>query len=137
MKKVYIGTSGWSYKSWEKEFYPSGIPSSRHFKYYSTQFSTVEINATFYRLPSLKTIKAWRDKAPLGFVYAVKGSRFITHIKRLVNLGGGLNRFFKRIQPFQERVGVILWQLPPSLHKDVPRLKKFLKRLPSSFRHAV
>ena len=83
MSKVYIGTSGWVYKGWQKEFYPAEIPAREQFQFYTTQFPTVEINATFYRLPTLKTVRGWRDKAPKGFVFAVKGSRFITHIQRL------------------------------------------------------
>jgi uncharacterized protein YecE (DUF72 family) len=77
---VFIGTSGWSYKSWEKAFYPDEMPRRRHFEYYATQFNSVEINATFYRLPTLKVVRGWRDKAPEGFVFAAKGSRYITHI---------------------------------------------------------
>lgn len=134
---VHIGTSGWSYKSWEKTFYPPGVPASRHFEYYATQFSTVEINLTFYRLPTLKMVCGWRDKAPPGFVYAVKGSRFITHMKKLANLAGALDRFFERLEPLRRRVGVLLWQLPPVLRKDAPRLENFLAQLPHTYCHAV
>ena len=137
MGKVYIGTSGWSYKSWEKSFYPERLPAARHFEFYATQFPTVEINFTFYRLPLASTVLGWRDKAPAGFVYAVKGSRFITHMKKLVNLGAGLDKFFERIEPLRRRVGAILWQLPPFLHKDAARLADFLAQLPRSYHHAV
>src|SRR5690242_11916723 len=112
--RVYIGTSGWVYKDWQKHFYPADLPPRQHFEYYATQFPTVEINATFYRLPDLKTVKGWRRKAPKGFLFAVKGSRFLTHIKRLQNLGGGLNRFLRRIEPMRDRTGPLLWQLPPN-----------------------
>ena len=81
MHRVFIGTSGWSYKSWDKTFYPREVPKARQFEFYATQFPTVEINATFYRLPSESMVRGWRDKAPPGFVFAVKGSRFITHMK--------------------------------------------------------
>lgn len=137
MNRVYIGTSGWAYKDWQAHFYPPDIPVKEHFQFYATQLPTVEINATFYRLPTLKMVKGWRDKAPSRFVFAVKGSRFITHIKRLKNLGGALNKFFRRIQPMAPRVGPILWQLPPTMKKDLPRLASFLKRLPGGFCHAV
>ncbi len=137
MGEIYIGTSGWSYKSWEKTFYPEDVPVSRHFDFYSTQFSTVEINLTFYRLPSEKMVEGWRAKAPPGFVYAVKGSRFITHMKKLANLNGALDRFFERIAPLKKRIGVVLWQLPPILKKDVARLEHFLKALPGTYRYAV
>ncbi len=137
MQKVHIGTSGWSYKSWEKTFYPPDLPKSRHFDFYATQFSTVEINLTFYRLPTPAMVQGWRDKAPPGFVYAVKGSRFITHMKKLANLDGALERFFERIEPMKSRIGVILWQLPPMLRKDPPRLEDFLSQLPRNYSYAV
>ncbi len=137
MGDIYIGTSGWSYKSWEKTFYPADVSVSRHFNFYSTQFPTVEINLTFYRLPSEQMVQGWRDKAPPGFVYAVKGSRFITHMKKLANLNGALDRFFDRIEPLKSRVGVVLWQLPPILRKDCSRLDAFLKALPRAYEYAV
>src|SRR5207253_4009137 len=127
--KIFIGTSGWSYKSWEKDFYPEKLPKNRQFEFYATQFPTVEINATFYRLPTFKMVRGWRDKAPKGFVFAVKGSRFITHMKRLNNLDGAVRKYFTRIKALQERIGVVLWQLPPNFHKDAERLQKFLRRL--------
>jgi uncharacterized protein YecE (DUF72 family) len=134
---VHIGTSGWSYKAWEKDFYPVDVLQKQHFEFYSSQFDTVEINATFYRLPSEGMVRGWRDKAPGGFVFAVKGSRFITHNKKLTNLDGALDKFLERIEPMHQRIGVLLWQLPPILHKDVPRLEAFLRLLPKSYTHAV
>ena len=137
MRHVYIGTSGWSYKSWEKTFYPKDVPVSRHFNFYATQFPTVEINLTFYRLPTEEMVEGWRDKAPEGFLYAVKGSRFITHMKKLTNLDGSLDKFFDRIKPLKKRTAVILWQLPRFLKHDLHRLEEFLKLLPGSYHHAV
>jgi uncharacterized protein YecE (DUF72 family) len=137
MNPVYIGTSGFVYKGWEKTFYPEDISAKEHLEFYATQFPTVEINATFYRLPTLKMVKGWRDRAPEGFVFAVKGSRYITHLKRLKNLNGGLNKFIRRITPLKERLGPILWQLPPNLGKDPDRLDNFLKKAPKTFLHAV
>jgi len=137
MGRIYIGTSGWSYKGWEKTFYPEDVPVKRHFDFYATQFPSVEINLTFYRLPAEKMVQSWRQKAPPGFVYAVKGSRFITHMKRLANLDGALDKFFDRIAPLKRRIGVILWQLPPNLKKDTARLADFLEQLPKNYRHAV
>jgi uncharacterized protein YecE (DUF72 family) len=136
MNRILIGTSGWSYKGWEKAFYPPKWPKSRELEFYTSQFPTVEINLTFYRLPTPKMVTGW-CRAPEEFVFAIKGSRFITHMKKLVNLGEGLNRFFERIKPMRKRVGVILWQLPPMLHKDIPRLASFLKQLPKNYSHAV
>jgi uncharacterized protein YecE (DUF72 family) len=137
MSNVYIGTSGWSYKSWDKAFYPKNIPKARQFEYYVTQFPTVEINNTFYRLPTLNAVRGWRDKAPPGFVYAVKGSRFITHMKKLTKLDGAVNKYFDRIKALKKRIGVVLWQLPPFLKKDAARLEKFLKILPNGYRYAI
>ena len=136
-QNVYIGTSGWSYKGWAKTFYPEEVAKNRQFEFYAKQFRTVEINATFYRLPSTKMVCGWRDKAPEGFVFAVKGSRFITHMKKLANLDGAVKEFFDPIRPMQKRVGVVLWQLPPNLQKDVPRLRAFLRKLPRSYHYAV
>src|SRR3954469_18191281 len=137
MKHVYIGTSGWSYKSWEKNFYPEDVRVADHFYFYATQFPTVEINLTFYRLPTAQMVKGWRDKAPEGFVYAVKGSRFITHMKKLKDVEDGLEKYFDRIAPMKSKVAVVLWQLPPMLKLDLERLEKFLRILPKSYRHAV
>jgi uncharacterized protein YecE (DUF72 family) len=136
MERIFIGTSGWVYKEWANDFY-HGIKPKEQFAFYATQFPTVEINATFYRLPTVPMVHGWREKAPRDFVFAVKGSRFITHIKRLNNLQGSLARYFRRISPLKEKTGPFLWQLPPNFKKDLPRLEKFLKRLPKRFSHAV
>jgi len=137
MGEIYIGTSGWSYKSWEKTFYPANVPKTRHFQFYATQFRTVEINLTFYRLPTENMVCGWHEKAPPGFVYAIKGSRFITHMKKLAHLDGALDKFFHRFEPMKKDIGVILWQLPPNLGKDIPRLDHFLTRLPRNYSHVV
>jgi uncharacterized protein YecE (DUF72 family) len=137
MGPIHIGTSGWSYKGWEKTFYPADVPASRHFEFYATQFSTVEINLTFYRLPTESMVQGWAKKAPPGFVYAVKGSRFITHMKKLARLDGAVDKFFDRLKPLRKRVGIILWQLPPNLRKDIPRLADFLQQLPRNYAYAV
>lgn len=136
MGMIYIGTSGWSYKEWANDFY-HGLKSKEHFQFYATQFPTVEINATFYRLPALKTVGGWREKAPKNFIFAVKGSRLITHIKRLNNLDGLVSNFIRRIRPLRQKLGPLLWQLPPNLKPDLPRLEKFLKRLPAKLSHAI
>lgn len=134
--RIYIGTSGYSYKSWDKTFY-GDTPKKQQLEYYATKFPTVEINATFYRLPGEGMVRGWRDRVPEDFLYAVKGSRFITHMKKLANLDGALDKFFDRIAPMKERVAVILWQLPGILKKDCARLDDFLGRLPSEYAHAV
>jgi uncharacterized protein YecE (DUF72 family) len=137
VKNVLIGTSGWSYKSWQAHFYPPHVPANQHLRFYVTQFPTVEINLTFYRLPTTKMAEGWRAAAPKGFVFAVKGSRFITHMKKLANLDGGLKKYFDRLTPLKQKIGVVLWQLPPFLKLDPQRLERFLKRLPESYEHAI
>jgi len=136
MKQVYIGTSGWVYKEWQKHFYPENVPARQQFQYYTTQFPTVEINATFYRLPTLKIVRRWRDKAPPGFVFAVKGSRFITHILKIGHASKGLRKYFGRLKGLEKRTGPVLWQLPPFIKKSPERLEKFLKILPKNYCHA-
>jgi uncharacterized protein YecE (DUF72 family) len=140
MSNVWIGTSGWVYKQWAGNFYPKDWPKKNEFGFYVTQFPTVEINATFYRLPTVKTVRAWHDKAPEGFVFAVKGSRYLTHIKRLKDTSRGLQKYFRRLVPLADRTGPILWQLPPTFPKTddtLKRLDRFLSRLPKQYRHAV
>lgn len=139
-KGVWIGTSGWVYKQWAGNFYPQGWPKKDEFAYYTRHFPTVEINATFYRLPTPKMVRGWRDRSPDGFLFAAKGSRYLTHIKRLSDTGPGLQKYFRRLAPLRERTGPILWQLPPTFKKDeenVSRLTRFLAKLPSAYRHAV
>ena len=136
VKLIFIGTSGWSYKEWANDFY-HGLKPAEHFQFYTSQFSTVELNASFYRLPALKTVKDWHEKAPASFIFAVKGSRLITHIKRLNDLDGLVSNFIRRMQPLKEKLGPLLWQLPPNFKPDLPRLEKFLKRLPRRLSHAI
>lgn len=136
MGMIYIGTSGWSYKEWANDFY-HGLKPKEHFEFYAKQFSTVEINASFYRLPALKTVHSWHEKAPSDFIFSVKGSRLITHIKRLNELDGLVTNFIRRIQPLKEKLGPLLWQLPPNFKPDLPRLERFLKKLPVKLSHAI
>jgi uncharacterized protein YecE (DUF72 family) len=136
--KIYIGTSGYTYKSWNAAFYPQQLPKRLQLEFFASQFPTVEINATFYRLPTENMVRGWAKRPPADFRFALKGSRFITHMKKLANLDKGLDNYFIRIHPMKRRVAVILWQLPPMLQKDLPRLDNFLKQLrPYRYRHAV
>lgn len=140
MRRIWIGTSGWVYKEWAGHFYPKGWPKKNEFGYYTRHFPTVEINATFYRLPTLKMVRGWHDRAPDGFVFAVKGSRYLTHIRRLKDTGAGLRKYFNRIRPLGDRTGPILWQLPPTFGKNdenFDRLTRFLGKLPRHHRHAI
>ena len=137
MEGLYIGTSGWVYKGWAGAFYPKGMKPAEQLPYYASHFPTVEINATFYRLPGENMVRGWHDKAPEGFIYAVKGSRFITQMKKLKVERESIQIFFDRIAPLAEHLGPILWQLPPMLGKDIPRLENFLEMLPRDYRYAV
>ncbi len=137
MGAVSVGTSGWSYQHWDGEFYPKGLPKSRWFDHYSTWFPTVEINYSFYRLPSPSTIERWREQARKQFRYAVKGSRLITHYRRLSNCSDQLSTYLERTSGLGHTLGPILWQLPPDLERDLELLDGFLSMLPGGLRHAV
>src|SRR5947209_2317090 len=120
MSRVRIGCSGWSYSSWKGTFYPERLPARSWFDYYAREFDTVEINATFYRLPKRDYVARWTEQAPDGFCFALKASRYLTHIKRLTDLGAGIERFYERIEPLIEGglLGCVLWQLPENFHRD-------------------
>jgi uncharacterized protein YecE (DUF72 family) len=142
MYAVRIGCSGWSYKSWRGGLYPKGLPASRWLERYAECFDTVEVNATFYRLPRRKTVEHWVEQTPQGFLFAVKASRYLTHIRRLRAIEEGVARFWEPLEPLREasRLGPVLWQLPPNLERDDDLLVSALKALPPSrhcfeFRH--
>lgn len=132
-----IGCSGWVYKHWRGLFYPEGLPQKRWFERYAEEFDTVEINASFYRLPLELTFDGWRDKAPPGFRYAVKANRFITHMKKLVGCDAEIDNFIALARRLEHALGPILYQLPPSLHKDLARLERFVSRLPADIEQVV
>ena len=138
---IRIGTSGWHYNHWKELFYPAGLPKSKWFEHYAQHFDTVEINNTFYQLPKEVSLQRWHEQAPKNFFYSVKANRYITHIKRLKDTSEALERFFDRISILKSRLGPILYQLPPSLHKDLDLLTGFIKLLPKKlpavfeFRH--
>ena len=136
-KGIYIGTSGWSYKSWATSFYPADLPAGKQLDFYATKFPTVEINNTFYRLPTVKAFEAWNRRAPSGFLYSVKGSRAVTHFKRLHPGAKSLGLLLNRSKSLGEHRGPILWQLPGTLRKDLDRLSGFLRRLNRKVRHAI
>src|SRR5213594_1283558 len=126
MSKAYIGTSGWNYKHWSQGvFYPKDLKPSEWLKYFVGYFDTVEINNSFYRLPSEAVFQSWRTRVPHHFVFAVKASRFITHIKRLKDPAEPLALFFSRVKYLKERLGPILFQLPPLFRLDLDRLAIF------------
>jgi uncharacterized protein YecE (DUF72 family) len=125
-----IGCSGWNYKSWSGVFYPAGMPASAWLGFYLAHFDTVETNATFYRLPARETFVRWRAQTPEGFVMAIKGSRYLTHLKRLVDPEEPIARLFERASGLGPRLGPVLYQLPARLERDLPRLERFLGALP-------
>jgi uncharacterized protein YecE (DUF72 family) len=139
--EMRIGTSGWHYDHWRGRFYPETLAKSKWFEHYARHFDTVEINNTFYRLPKTSTVESWRAKAPPGFLYVVKANRYITHIKRLKDTAEQVRRFFDVVGLFEDTLGPVLYQLPPSLHKDLGLLGDFLHLLPQrpkavfEFRH--
>ena len=129
MSNIYIGTSGWNYLHWRERFYPSGLSQNKWLEYYTNFFNTTELNVTFYRLIQRKVFENWYKRTPEEFYFVVKGSRFITHIKRLKNCQKPLNLFLSNAQGLKNKLGAILWQLPPRFEKNIERLETFLKLL--------
>jgi uncharacterized protein YecE (DUF72 family) len=129
MPDVLVGTSGFSYRHWRGTFYPEGLAQKNWLGYYCERFPTVELNVTFYRLPKEEAFRKWRSETPERFLFALKGSRFITHIKRLKDPADPLKTFMDRIRPLGPKIGMLLWQLPPNFKRDTERLKGFLKAL--------
>jgi uncharacterized protein YecE (DUF72 family) len=143
MRPVWIGCSGWNYDDWRGPFYPQREPRRRWLELYAERFDTVEVNTTFYRLPKRETVANWVEQTPARFRFAIKASRYLTHIKRLTELGEGIARFYERLEPLVEaaRLGPVLWQLPENFHRDDRRLTDWLEALPPGlhtieFRHS-
>ena len=134
--RVHIGTSGWHYKHWEGEFYPKDLPAKQQFSFYARHFKTVELNNPFYRLPTDSTFIAWRENSPRNFLYAVKASRFITHMKKLKEPEWSTAKFFHGAELLGEKLGPILFQLPPRWQKNTERLDEFLATLPGNHEYA-
>lgn len=135
--RVFVGTSGWNYPHWRGRFYPRGLAQRDWLGYYARHFPTVEINATFYRLPRSRTFAQWRSVVTGAFTFAVKASRYITHIKRLRLSRGPVRRLLGRARPLGRRLGPVLFQLPPTFAPDEGRLARFLAGLPAGHRYAV
>jgi uncharacterized protein YecE (DUF72 family) len=131
----FIGTSGWHYDHWRGRFYPDKLGRSEWLDYYARHFRTVELNNTFYRLPSESTFASWYSKSIPNFIFAVKVSRFITHVKRLKDCGEPLTTFLDRAGILKEKLGPLLYQLPPGMHRDDSTLKAFLTILPAGLKH--
>lgn len=141
--RAWIGTSGWEYKHWQKRFYPSSIKQNQHLPFYSSKFSTAEINNSFYKLPSVETYTKWASEVPSGFVFAVKGSRYLTHMKKLKEPEDPWHRIEVTSSALKEHLGPILLQFPANWKKNVERLRNFLNvafsnsnpRIAFEFRH--
>ncbi len=125
----YIGCSGFMYNHWKDNFYPGDIPKKRWFHYYCGIFNTVELNVTFYRLPKKDTFTHWRDSTPENFVFSIKGSRYISHIKRLKDVSEAVDRFFERALELGEKLLIVLWQFPPQFRANIRNLEKFISNL--------
>ncbi|MDQ6893242.1 MAG: DUF72 domain-containing protein [Acidobacteriota bacterium] len=132
-----VGCSGWQYRHWRRDFYPANLPASRWFDHYAERFDTVEINNSFYRLPESSVFEAWRRRAPRGFLYAVKASRYLTHNKKLKDPEEPIERFFERAGHLRGKLGPVLYQLPPGWKVNLDRLRAFLDLLPQRVRHVI
>ncbi len=136
MAERRVGTSGWSYDHWRGNFYPDELAKGRELEHYATVFDTVELNSSFYHLPKPTTARSWHKRTPPGFLFAVKGSRYISHRLKLTDAGEALQRFADSIKPLAEKSGPILWQLPPGFAYARQRLASFLELKPPEQRWA-
>ncbi len=133
---LYVGTSGYSYKEWKGTFYPEDLPAKQMLRFYGERFRTVEINNTFYRMPKASVLQAWASEVPADFKFVLKASQRITHIQRLKDAGDSVTYLLEVAGELKQRLGPLLFQLPPNMKKDVPRLRDFLVLLPSQRRAA-
>ena len=139
---LHVGTSGFSYKEWKGSFYPKDLPEKQMLRYYGERFGTVEINNTFYRMPAESVLENWAGEVPATFSFVLKAPQRITHRERLKGSADSVAYFLKVAGVLGDRLGPLLFQLPPNLKKDVPRLRDFLSLLPRGrraafeFRHA-
>lgn len=127
--RLHIGCSGWEYRHWRGDFYPSDLPRSKWLAHYAASFITVEVNNSFYRLPDRSTFMRWSASVPSGFVFAVKASRYLTHMKKLKEPEEPLQRFWMQAQGLEQKLGPVLYQLPPRWKCNVARLHGFLEAL--------
>jgi uncharacterized protein YecE (DUF72 family) len=142
MRPVRIGCSGWNYDDWRGRLYPEGVGPARWLAVYAERFDTVEVNSTFYRLASRDGVQRWADQTPDRFLFAAKASRYLTHVRRLREVGDGIKRYYERIEPLVEagKLGPVVWQLPANFQRDSERLAELLPQLPPGrhcfeFRH--
>ena len=141
MTQIYVGTSGYSYKEWKGSFYPEKLPAKEMLPYYASRLHAVELNNTFYRMPQPSMVESWRAQVPDNFRFSVKASQRITHFKRLKDAATETKFMLETVSALEDRLGVVLFQLPPNMKKDLERLETFLKDLPAEtpaafeFRH--
>jgi len=134
--RLYVGTSGYAYKEWKGTFYPKDLPEKRMLRYYGERFRTVEINNTFYRMPRVSALEAWAGEVPPDLKFVLKASQRITHLQRLKDADDSVSYLLELAETLKERLGPLLFQLPPNFKKDVPRLREFLPLLPPQRRAA-
>src|SRR5947207_12032843 len=133
---LYVGTSGYSYKEWKGTFYPEDLPDKRMLRFYAERFRSVEINNTFYRMPKESVLEAWAGEVSADFKFVLKAPQRITHMQRLKDAGASVSSLLAVAGALKERLGPLLFQLPPNFKKDAPRLREFLESLPSPRRAA-
>lgn len=133
---IYVGTSGWQYKSWKGPFYPAALPQTAWLRHYATRFPVVEVNNSFYMLPKESSFDRWRTESPPGFVVVVKANRYVTHIRRLRDPKDAVGLFWSRATRLREKLGPVLFQLPPNFRVDVALLRDFLSVLPAGMKAA-
>jgi uncharacterized protein YecE (DUF72 family) len=129
MLRLFVGTSGWNYPHWQGVFYPKELRQNKWLQHYTKSFDCIELNVTFYRLVQKKIFQNWYKRTPKNFYFVAKGSRFITHIKKMRGIKESLKLFIDNVVELKEKLAAILWQLPPSFKKDLKRLESFLKLL--------
>lgn len=134
---LFIGTSGWNYRHWVGTWYPADLRQREQLEYYTRHFDTVEINNSFYRMPTKEKLAAWHDKTPGNFIFAIKGSRYITHMKKLKDVGESIDWLLDNLSVLGKKLGPILFQLHPGWKLNIDRFKEFLKLLPEDLRFAV
>jgi len=133
----FIGCSGFHYKDWKGKFYPEDIKKEDWLEYYSKSFNSVEINNTFYKIPEKDTLKYWLWQTPEDFRFSLKGSRYITHMKKLKDCKKHVERFYKAIEPLEEKLGAVLWQLPGNLHRNDEKIETFCKELDNTYTNVI
>lgn len=132
---IYIGTSGWHYKHWKRIFYPEGLSDAQQLPFYTESFGTVELNNSFYRVPAITAFKKWKETVPLDFLFSVKANRYITHRKKLHEVKEATIDFIRRSSQLEDKLGPILFQLPPNWAINTTRLAAFLAELPENYRY--